>query len=1018
MELDLRRHAVLEASAGTGKTRAIEDLVLRLVCEAGTPLEQILVVTFTEKATGDLKSRLRLAFERALASASQTELLQRALDEFDQAPIFTIHGFCQRLLKEYPLEKGHDFAPVLVNDADLLDEALRDVQRRGWRRDFGKRLAQVLGWADLRGSRFQEWEQNVAAVARSYRPACGHRLLPEPPADWAAVLEAPEAPADFDLWLASHTIQGMHEQLAELKRQRGAQSFDDMLSRVRDALDPERNRRAARLLGLLRQRYRCGIVDEFQDTDPIQWDIFRRIFLEGEGNQLFVVGDPKQAIYGFRGADLPTYLRAVREMTSRFGAQTAPLEINWRSSPELLGALNAVFDQGQFFPGDEIRYHPVRAAGPGERNLTIERDDTGRGALSIVDLNSCGTARAARRGYARFIAHEIVALLSGAQGRPQLSLRDKQQARPLHAGDIGILVFRRREADDIALCLRRAGVPWTFYKEGSLWKSPQARHTLLLLGALARPQEPASLRLALLTEFFGLAPADLAGAEEIPLQQTGLLERDDGDLQAERRLANYRAIFAALEQTAYGDNLDLPDLVAWLGRKIDAAPLDEEQQPIETDRPKVNILTIHASKGLEFPVVFLAGGFTPGRSGNEPVSYRDEEGRIVFDLTPAGKTRMKADKTAETRRLLYVALTRAMLKLYVPLLDKASGIQAAAVPSLLSPALTQGAPEALGPALAARVGLPSGTALPSLPAARRGSAVAAAAPEPLLVPVDPHWAKKRLVVRSFSSLRRPVELTHQFGADERRADERRHEDEPPEPSAVPDPFRGVVFGDLVHEVLERIDFSAVGLARAPDELLSEGSAARPVLERAVQRAVPKLQTRTPRGPLEQTCLVLVAELVWRTLHTPLSEVGGPLWRIPAGQRLHELEFHYPQAWAAGGGAGTAAAGAGREEVFLEEVFITGFIDLVFRARGRWFLVDWKTNFLPDYAPADLAHCMDAADYHRQHQLYVEALRRWLQRHGGGAAALGGVYYLFVRGLNGQDESRGVFFHRPSFDRPL
>jgi exodeoxyribonuclease V beta subunit len=1026
MNLDLNRHAVLEASAGTGKTRAIEELVLRLVCETGTPLEQILVVTFTEKATGDLKSRLRAALERALSGAARgrADLLQQALDEFDQAPIFTIHGFCQRLLKDYPLEKGHDFSVQLVNDADLLEEALRDVQRRGWRRDFGPRLAQVLDWADLRGARLQDWENRVRAVACSYRPACGHRLLPEPPADWNAVLSASEAPDDFDLWLASHTIARMHEQLAELKRRRGGQSFDDMLTRVRDALDPQLSPQADRLLPLLRQRYRCGIVDEFQDTDPVQWDIFRRIFLEGERSRLFVVGDPKQAIYGFRGADLPTYQRAVREMVDCFGAQTAPLETNWRSTPELLQALNAVFDQGQFFPpADEIVYHPVRPPKPAERNLTTERDLTGRGALTIVDVNDCGGARAARGAYAEFIAQEVVALLTGAEGRPALTLATKHGTRPLHAGDIGVLVFRRREANELVERLRRAGVPWTFYKEGSLWKSRQARHVLLLLQALADPQDLASLRLVLLTEFFGLSAEELGGADEIPLQhparqlfhswlgwaeagawgdlfaslleQTGLLAAGDDDLAAERRLANDRALFAALQQEAYGDNLDLAGLIGWLRRKIETAP-DEDQQPIDTDRPKVNILTIHASKGLEFPVVFLAGGFTAGKGGNEPLRYRDAQGRIVFDLSGAADPRGKADKTAEARRLLYVALTRAMVKLYVPLLDMAKYMQAAPTPSLLAPALGLAVSEMLGPPIATRIPWSGAPELPVLAACGVGEPLApAAAPDPVLMAIDPSWAKKRLAVRSFSSLRRPVEPAQHFGPDERR-----HQDEPPETPAAPDPFRGVVFGDLVHEVLEKIDFHAVGLAGAPAELLRATSAARTVLERAVARALPKLQTRTPRGLLEAACLSQVAALVWQTLHTPLAEVGGPLWRIPPAERLHELEFHYPQA--------AARAPAAR----LEEVFITGFIDLVFRARGRWFLVDWKTNFLPDYTAATMERCMHEADYHRQHQLYVEALGRWLRRKGEAAAALGGVYYLFVRGLNGQDESRGVFFHRP------
>jgi exodeoxyribonuclease V beta subunit len=256
------------------------------------------------------------------------------------------------------------------------------------------------------------------------------------------------------------------------------------------------------------------------------------------------------------------------------------------------------------------------------------------------------------------------------------------------------------------------------------------------------------------------------------------------------------------------------------------------------------------------------------------------------------------------------------------------------------------------------------------------------------------WSR-RIVVRSFSSLRREAEAAApQFG------DRIAHQDE--EAGAVlagDDVLRGVVFGDLVHNVLEQIDFAAIGRAGSAADLLQPGPARR-LLDSEVRRAVPKFATRAPAERIEQACLRQVAELTWHALHTPLGAAGGPLWQIPQADRLHELEFLFPR--------GKDAA---------EESFVTGFMDLVFRAQDKYFLLDWKTNLLPAYQPANLARCMAESEYHQQYRLYLQALARWLKRSLGDCfnleRHLGGVYYLFVRGMNGRDESTGVVFHRPS-----
>ena len=309
--IDLTRHAVIEASAGTGKTYTIENLVLRLLIEMRTPLENILLVTFTEKATGELKGRLRATLGRTLREQPEHRpVLLPALDRFDQASIFTIHGFCQRLLQEYALEQGQDFRAALVDDAELLAPALRAVQRKLWRTQFGERLRDVLERAGYSRATATAWDERVRAVAKEFHPRSDHQLRPALVPDWWQRLDEPGA--NWAGQLAVFTVGAVRDHLVEHKRQRGLQSFDDMIGTVEASLDPQRNPDAPQLLNRLRERYHFGIVDEFQDTDPLQWRIFRRIFLDASTARLFVVGDPKQAIFAFRGADLPTYLQRGR----------------------------------------------------------------------------------------------------------------------------------------------------------------------------------------------------------------------------------------------------------------------------------------------------------------------------------------------------------------------------------------------------------------------------------------------------------------------------------------------------------------------------------------------------------------------------------------------------------------------------------------------------------------------------------------------------------------------------------
>jgi exodeoxyribonuclease V beta subunit len=437
-------------------------------------------------------------------------------------------------------------------------------------------------------------------------------------------------------------------------------------------------------------------------------------------------------------------------------------------------------------------------------------------------------------------------------------------------------------------------------------------------------------------------------------------------------------------------------------------------QPADLTRPKVKIMTIHASKGLEFPIVFLAGGFTQGRAGSAN-SYRDDAGRIVFDLSGQtdgdAKDRIGAELRSEQRRLLYVALTRPIFKLYLPKIKIPSRSQwLGPLGTILLPALDQSCPDKHGPLIADFVKPPIGPFSLTSSAEGKTEEVKALPPiameAPLFPVLDAHLGKRRIVIRSFSSMTR--HHLSQVGIGSSFGDAALPKDE----DAVPalerdDPLRGPVFGDMVHNILENIDFAEVARAAAHHDLIAAGTHARKLMDREIRANISKLRTRTPREHLEQACRGQIAEHVWNALRTPLAAIGKPLCAIPAKDRLHEVEFQYPEH------IGRAFSAKAR----WEDGYVSGFIDLVFRFERKYYLVDFKTNLLADYGQEQIMRCMDDADYHRQYQLYLQALKRWLERmHGAGFTfheSFAGVYYLFVRGMTGKDDCKGVFFHVPS-----
>ncbi len=510
---------LLQASAGTGKTFTIAALTTRYVAEGILPIDRLLVITFTRMATGELRERVRERLVRAfdglvdilagqgghrddelvqlLARGPSDEVearrdrLGKAIADFDAATIETTHGFCLQVLYGLGTAGDVDREVTLVEDvSDLMEEVVDDL--------FLRRFAHKPNALDFDRKEAME-------IARA--AALGH-----PDADMVPPLsQAEDLPS-----IRRRFAKAVREEMEDRKKARKILTYDDVLSRLRTTLFDEARGPAA--CARLRERYDVVLVDEFQDTDPVQWDIMHRAFGEG-GATLVLIGDPKQAIYAFRGADVHAYLQARDEVQSEW-----TLDVNWRSDQALLEAYDALFGDAQLgYAG--IAYRKVRAADANQRQrlvgcqvdvpLRVRMIHGDDGLVPLTEKRQQPKAPDARTFIARDLAAEVVQLLSDA---PELITRSRGGAEvertTVHPGHLAVLVRTNSQAVTVRDALRAAGVPAVIGGSGSVFATDPALEWLRLLQALERPTARDRASLAALTCFVGWTPEEVATADE------------------------------------------------------------------------------------------------------------------------------------------------------------------------------------------------------------------------------------------------------------------------------------------------------------------------------------------------------------------------------------------------------------------------------------------------------------------------------------------------------------------------
>ncbi len=866
--------------------------------------------------------------------------------------------------------------------------------------------------------------------------------------------------------LLRRLLQEGGQGLRELKRQRRAVSFDDMLSNLHGRLVPADDGNegardaAAALADQLRARFPAALIDEFQDTDPLQFGIFRAIYGGQPLATLFLVGDPKQAIYSFRNADLRTYLQARQVAQAEY-----TLARNQRSSPALIRALNGLFGRNpQAFMLQDLGFHPVSAGDkprkPFDDVSGVPRAPLQLWALPPQDGEPMHKAPA-QLAVAQACAAEIARLLAARE-----TVRHDHQ--PLEAADIAVLVRSHAEGSRIRAELARLNVGSVELAQTSVFGSVDAQELEDVLRAVLQPNRQGLLLNALATGLLGVNAPELQLLAQDGLRlperaarfadykaawlrrgiatmlrelmategvEPRMLARADG----ERRLTNLRHLSECLHEAAR-EHASPEALLRWLQRqRREGGDAEATQVRLESDRNLVRILTIHKSKGLEFTVVFcpfLWDGSPGGGNGDLPgCEYHGDDNRHVIDYRDADaavKARIQAEKDAERLRLIYVALTRAVHRCYLvvggylrsagrghspkecsgnPLNWLAAGAGVAPqdwretnrpLPDVVKAweQLAADHPDAM-----AIEPLPqaAGVALPP-PALEPGRLSALQAP-----PLPASWR-----LGSYSGLVRGADhdraaVDHDLLAARREAG-RAARERLADDDILKFPS-GAREGTCLHAAFEHADFGDPGS-----------------WPRAIEAALRRHPPARGAGREAPPYAAMVQRMMGDVLHTPLGQ-GFALAQLARARTRAEFAFNL-----ASHGLDSRrleallrSHGYGGPELPWQQLdgYLHGAIDLVYEHEGRWWILDWKSNHLGwdarDYEPAVLRQAMDGNGYPLQLVLYTLAVHRWLQRRLPGYdydAHFGGAHYLFVRGVRpdwrtADGQPLGVHFDRPA-----
>lgn len=1182
---------LIEAGAGTGKTYSISGLYIRLLLEKDLSVDQILVVTFTVAATEELKHRIRNKIIEAIdviktgrsqndptlealtrkyvKRKSAIDKLEYSLHQFDEAAIFTIHGFCSRMLNDYTFESNTPFDTEFIRDQkSLLNQSVYDFWRKHiagksnmfleylinnenekldtpdkliklvsslYTKPFLEIIPKIMmpevfplesrflsGFEKVRDS-WSESRQQVEDIFLTHASLNRNKYRKNSIPKWFNEMETmfttgQPSPAMFKhfekfttsvinaslkgknpdqiyhpffelceelnsyrtelmnaydnsiLAIKSNLYEFIRSELLIKKKNANVQFFDDLLTALYNSLNSPTGKH---LTSLIRKRYKAALIDEFQDTDPIQYSIFKTIFNSTE-NILFLIGDPKQAIYAFRGADIFAYIEAVDEVDNCY-----TLSKNWRSQADLLLAINTIYNNIEKpFVYDQIPYTPARPANADSKQI-LELAGIANPPLELwyLDSRNLGEQYITRGLVSKAAAIKFMADSVTAEIVKLLNLADNNKAiienRHLRANDIAVLVRTNSEAAITRESLDRFNIPSILYSDKSVFASNEAIDLLRLIVAVAEPTNSGSVKAALSTVIFGLSGEDIykLGHDDTEwenqlaeFRKLNDLWREYGFISmfryfisvrkihsnilklsgGERRLTNILHLGELIHNRITESNSSMSVLINWFKQQIQDSDNNQEgsQLRLESDDNAVKIVTIHKSKGLEYDVVFCPFAWGNSRiTKNKNVLFHDKENQntLTLDLGSENyepnKTKAELELLAENVRLLYVALTRAKHRCYLGWgLFNTAGSSAMAYtfhqPNLNELVNTVDEVEANFLSLNDSQALDSLTDLTN----RSENSI-----NLKVIPgSSPHTYKPLITEKqnlTHLEFKGAIDREWRISSFTNLSAGKTHQTELPDYDSFTVPFiqaetitdiddtdsiftfpKGARAGTFCHELFENIDFQNI-----KDDYIDS-----------------LITNKLKQFGFESKWHNTIFKMIENTLNVSLSGNNDAfnLSQIAKSERLIELEFYFPLNRIVSGNLNNCFEKFMKDnnpaisEITWRKLnfhpvkgYIKGFIDLVFIYNNKYYLLDWKSNHLGNsrklYSQEYLSQAMIENQYILQYHLYSVALHQYLSVRLDSYdynRDFGGVYYLFLRGLDsGSDDNNGIYYDKPSIE---
>ncbi|EMY71588.1 UvrD-helicase domain-containing protein [Leptospira vanthielii] len=1160
----LHKPKFIEASAGTGKTYLIMEMlgdIMKHDVENNIPENRILntlILTFTEKAAGELKGRLKTKILE-LSENGNKPGFYRYLRDLDQVTISTIHGFCNMVLKEYPIETQNNPNVRLTSADEIIKKSFYLLKRNHWGgRNFDdlakdliesktlekessitfavskllsntknyhfpeiltlenaitspnietivSSLTQVIqslkgpvgtsiheqgdkrtiqkwieSWLSMdtflaailsrdmavlrtelqRIGSFQRTADKVSYQNFAYLLLTGKTItknLTKEAVDVQSLIAVlislleetfPKDRIDLDgEWFLQETTLRLVEDTKLQLKTGDSLTYDQMILKVHETVVTSPN---PSLIQSLKERYQICILDEFQDTDKNQYQIFRSLFVDPKDKtrMLFCIGDPKQSIYGFRGADIGIYLDAA----SDFADSKDSLSINYRSTKEIINGLNLLFHNEErelgetnFFPIEEpgsqkenYQYHPVSFPNASEIKYTYT-DPNEYGIHVIQYADHFQNVSQARSIWAESIKKEIFSFQQKEQSLSFLK-KDEKKVQSVKLRDIAVLCGSKKETELIEKTLSKAGIPCSIYKQRGIFQSREADQIENLLECLIQSNSSRSYKRILFSDLFGVRPEDLSKYNEhsIDSYEKSLIDvwlkliRDNRyaaffrsvmdetkilwnqelkNLEWERKRTNYRQIFQRLLEFQIRSNANLTELLVEL-RELKQAKTSPEEEPLfdrETEDDAVQILTIHASKGLEWPIVFLYYfGTRPQNLTNYEYptiieENRKTERRWILSLWDSknGKQNEYKHFLNEQKRLLYVALTRPNLRLYLPQLSWGKdSTQKSGYGNILLTELER-IQEYLKTHLDSKNCFLFRNENNAQTIEKTNNAKNLIQPKNLnsaasFLPTEIKTGRI-LLQHSYTSLQTSQSLLTKINEDTYKEIEEALEPESSKiKSNLPSSSRT---GNFLHRILELCDFSIFELSI--DKILKH-----PSWIWAYSESIRQYPIKLPFDSEEPLDLI-VATLLKRAMKAEITLADGDcfsLSELKPDEKSSELKFHlYVQKMLE---KTNARLSPGFEN------YLKGAIDLVFYKNGKYYIADYKSNLLPNdlYDKNSVTSSVIEKGYMIQKSVYALILYDYLSSLYGEQPALerfGGVYYLFLRGM-GTTKDSGIY----------